>query len=247
LPSFTKLELGLNEIIKLSENGKFPIKLEEEDCHTAIENYLTKKIGIEGKKIHTCRSRNDQVLTAIRLFEKEELSDIKKLVQHFIESLNKCISKYGSINIPGYTHMQKAMPTDITTWLSSFKSAAQDNLTLLDAIYEVIDQSPLGSAAGFGVHVFKLNNVMTADFLKFKKVMKNPMYAQLSRGKFEAEIISMLSNVLFDLNKLASDLILFNVKEFNFIDLPKELCTGSSIMPQKKNPDVLEICHFRLA
>jgi len=232
---------GLNEIIQLTSNNNFIIKQKDEDCHTAIENFLTKKYGNVGKKIHTARSRNDQILTAMRLFEKEELLKIKELINCLKKTINEVIKKYGKIQIPGYTHMQKAMPTNIKTWLGCFNASIEDNLKLLHSIFNLIDQSPLGSAAGFGVPIFPIDKKMTASLMGFSKVMKNPMYCQMSRGKFESSILHLLSQIMFDLNKLATDLILFNMKEFNYIKLPNELCTGSSIMPNKKNPDVLEL------
>jgi argininosuccinate lyase len=235
-----KIIKGLNEIIKLDQKDKFNINLEDEDCHTAIEKYLTKKFGNAGKKIHTARSRNDQVLTALRLYEKEELKEIKELLSQYKGSLLATTKKYGKIKIPGYTHMQKAMPTDVKTWLGSFISSLEDNLKLLDAVYSIIDKSPLGSAAGFGVPSLKIDKKMTASLMGFSEAIDNPMYAQLSRGKLEATILHLLGQIMLDLNKLATDLMLFNMQEFGFISLPKEFCTGSSIMPQKKNPDVLE-------
>jgi len=236
-----KLIEGLNEIIALDKKGKFKIKLEDEDCHTAIENYLAKKYGDAGKKIHTTRSRNDQILTAIRLYEKAELLEIKELLQKFKKVLTKVSNKYGKIQIPGYTHMQKAMPTTIKTWLGCFSDSIKDNIKLLDSTFELIDQSPLGSAAGFGVPIFDLDKKMTAKLMNFSKIMENPMYAQLSRGKFESTILHLLAQIIFDLNKLAADMMLFSMPEFGFVSLPAEFCTGSSIMPQKKNPDVLEL------
>ena len=236
-----KLTTELNQIIKLDSNGKFIINQEDEDCHTAIEKHLTKKLNQLGKKIHTGRSRNDQVLTAIRLYEKEELKQIKILIFKLNEALITLIKKYGQVDFPGYTHMQKAMPTKVGIWLGQFVSGMQDNLILLKAVEKIIDKSPLGSAAGFGVPVFNINKTIATKELKFATVQKNPMYCQMSRGKFEGEIISFLGNIMFDLNKLSTDLILFSMKEFNYVELPKEFCTGSSIMPQKKNPDVLEL------
>jgi len=232
---------GLNEIIELDSKGEFVINQEDEDCHTAIENYLIKKYDEVGKKIHTARSRNDQVLTALRLYEKDELSKIKNLIQKFIDSIDLTINKEGSVNIPGYTHMQKAMPTNIETWLGSYNASMKDNLKIVDFILELINQNPLGSAAGFGVPIFEINKEMTTKELNFSKVMENPMYCQLSRGKFESQILNVVSMVMFDLNKLATDLMLFSMQEFGFIELPFDFCTGSSIMPQKKNPDVLEL------
>jgi argininosuccinate lyase len=232
---------NLNQIITLNSKGNFQIEIEDEDCHTAIEKHLTKNLGNIGKKIHTCRSRNDQVLTAMRLYEKEEIVNINNLINNFIAVIDNIIKKHGNIPIPGYTHMQKAMPTTISMWLGQFSDSAKDNLLLLNTVNKLIDQSPLGSAAGFGVPVFDLDKKLTAKNLGFAKIMDNAMYCQLSRGKFEAQIINVLTCILYDLNKLATDLILFSMKEFNYITLNEEICTGSSIMPQKKNPDVLEL------
>ena len=237
----SKLVKGLKGIINLHAKGKFKIKQEDEDCHTAIENYLTKKYGEVGKKIHTARSRNDQVLTALRLYEKQELKEIEKQLHQFKKSLSWLIEKHGQVQIPGYTHMQKAMPTNIKTWLGCFVASCEDNLKVLDTAFNLIDQSPLGSAAGFGVPVFEIDKKMTAGIMGFSKVIENPIYAQMSRGKFESTIAHALSQVMFDLNKLSTDLIMFSMKELGFISLPPEFCTGSSIMPQKKNPDVLEL------
>jgi len=232
-----KLIHGLDGIMDLVGKGEFVIKQEDEDCHTAIENYLTEKYGEVGKKIHTARSRNDQVLTALRLYEKEELANMKELIEEFKEALLKVEDS----PLPGYTHMQKAMPTTVKTWLGSFACSADDNIKLLESVNELIDQSPLGSAAGFGVPVFEVDREMAAKDMGFGKVMVNPLHAQLSRGKFEAAVANLMTQIMLDLNKLATDLMLFSMKEFGFVDLPKEFCTGSSIMPQKKNPDVLEL------
>lgn len=231
----------LNEIKTLSKNNKFSINIEDEDCHTAIEKYLTKKLGNVGKKIHTCRSRNDQVLTAIRLYEKNELNNIIFLQEKLIQSINKKIKKYKELKIPGYTHMQKAMPTNVETWLGIFNDSGKDNIKLLKNCLTLIDKSPLGSAAGFGVPVFNIDKDYTAKLMGFSEVQDNPMYCQHSRGKFEANICNTINNIMFDLNKLSTDIIMFSTQEFGIIKLPKEFCTGSSIMPQKKNPDVLEL------
>lgn len=236
-----QLTTGLNEIILLASEDKFPISTEDEDCHTAIENFLTAKYGQVGKKIHTGRSRNDQVLTAIRLYEKEELLSIKKLLDQFKLQLKIVCDRSGKIKIPGYTHMQRAMPTSVSVWATSFFDSALDNIRLLNGIFEIIDQSPLGTAAGYGVPVLEIDRDFTAELMNFSRVMENPIYAQLSRGKFESGIIHLCSQIMYDLNKLASDLILYNMVEFGFVSLPEDFCTGSSIMPQKKNPDVLEL------
>jgi argininosuccinate lyase len=235
------LIVALKKIIELDNEDKFEIKQEDEDCHTAIENYLVKEVGDVGKKIHTARSRNDQVLTALRLYEKDELKKIVELIGNLNEELLNNIEEFGDIGMPGYTHMQKAMPTTVKVWLESFVSSLEDDISLIENVMELIDQSPLGSAAGFGVPVFDVDNDFIANKLGFEKVQENPMYCQMSRGKFESSILNSLVQVMFSLNKLCSDIILFNMKEFGFVELPDEFCTGSSIMPNKKNPDVLEL------
>jgi argininosuccinate lyase len=235
------LTRGLSEIIELVEKKKFKISPQQEDCHTAIEEYLTDKYGEVGKKIHLGRSRNDQVLTALRLYEKEMLTRLKEALSEFREVLGKVIQACGKIPIPGYTHMRKAMPATIGMWLGSFDEAVVDDLRILETVFKVIDQSPLGTAAGFGTSVYRLDRRMTAKELGFSSVQKNPLYAQFSRGKFETYIMALFSGVMLTLNKLATDLLIFSMDEFAFVDLPEAFCTGSSVMPHKKNPDVLEL------
>ena len=235
------LTAGLREIIELAGKGEFPIAPEDEDCHTAIEGFLTTRCGEAGKKIHTARSRNDQVLTALRLYEKDALAEIRGRLLDLRTALRETSARIGHVPIPGYTHTRKAMPTEIGTWLGAFADAAADDARLLEAIEELIDQSPLGSAAGFGVPVFELDKDMTADEMGFSRVMENPIYAQMSRGKFEITILNGLGQIMLDLNRLATDLIFFSAEEFGFVTLPGAYCTGSSIMPQKANPDVLEL------
>ena len=235
-----KLVKELNNIVELDKGGKFKIKKEDEDCHTAIENYLTKKLGDLGKKIHTGRSRNDQSLVALRLYFKSELKETKKLAQELIAAIKKFGKKYGRIEIPGYTHSRKATPSTIANWAGAFQESMEDNLKLLDAVFELIDQSPLGSVVGYNAPL-TLDRKYTAKLLGFGKVQNNSLYAQNSRGKFESLVINVLSMIMFDLNKVSSDLILFTMSEFGYFELSFDFCTGSSIMPQKKNPDVLEI------
>ena len=236
-----KLIVVLDEIIELAKNNKFIIKKEQEDCHTAIEDYLTKKLGSIGEKIHTARSRNDQVLAAVRLYEKAKIKEVIDLIGDFNESITIIVKKFGSIEIPGYTHTRKAMPTSIKDWAESFIAAMNDDKKLLLSIKKIIDQSPLGSAAGFGVPILNIDKAFTAKKANFSKEMSNPVYAQLSRGKFESMIINALTQVMLTLNKLSTDIILFSASQLGYIELPKEYCTGSSIMPQKKNPDVFEL------
>lgn len=235
-----KLITELNTIIELAKYGKFIILKEQEDCHTAIENHLIKTLGDIGKKIHTARSRNDQVLVALRLYYKEELNNCKVLIRAFNKAISVFVKKYGKIKFPGYTHTRKAMPSSIAMWGNSFIDSMKDNIKLLDIALELIDQSPLGVGAGYGVPL-KIDRDYTASLLGFKKVQENPIYTQNSRGKFESTIFHVLSQVMLDLNKIATDLIMFSMPEFGYFEIYREFCTGSSIMPHKRNPDVLEL------
>jgi len=235
-----KLVKGLEEIVELDKKKKFKIKAGEEDCHTAIENYLTEKIGDIGKKIHYARSRNDQVLTALRLYYKDELKSNKQSVNELLKNIQGFIKKYPDVKFPGYTHTRKAMPSSIGLWAGSFIEALLDDLKLIDNSFDLIDQCPLGTGAGYGLPV-KVDREFTAKELGFKKVQRNPLYVQNSRGKFESTILHSLSQEMFDLNKISSDIILFSMPEIGYLELSDEICTGSSIMPHKKNPDVLEL------
>lgn len=235
-----KLIRCLNSIIALDAKGKFKILPQDEDCHTAIENYLTKKLGSAGKKIHTARSRNDQVLTALRLYYKDQLSACQQSANQVISGLKSFVKKYGNIELPGYTHSRKAMPSSVKMWTESFVDSMKDNLKSLNYALDIIDQSPLGTAAGYGLPM-KIDRDMTARLLGFKKVQENPIYTQNCRGKFESAILHSLGQIMFDANKISTDLIIFSMQEFGYFGLPPEFCTGSSIMPQKKNPDVFEL------
>ena len=243
---FVKLKKILIEIFELNQKNKFNIKLEDEDVHTAIENYLTKKLGILGKKIHTARSRNDQVLLDLRLYSKEKLLEVQKLVLELAYALVEAAEKYKEVPMPGYTHSRKAMPSSIGLFFSSFAESLLDDLELLDEAYELNDQSPLGSGAGYGLPL-KIDRQLISDLLGFEKVQNNALYVQNSRGKFESIIIFALSTIMSDLAKPSNDLVLFSMDEFGFFKLPDEFCTGSSIMPQKKNPDVLELIRAKAA
>jgi len=234
------LTLELNKIIERSENGAFEIAQSDEDCHTAIENHLTAKLGNTGKKIHTGRSRNEQVLVALRLYYKDELQRTKKSTEVLIDNIKKFAEKYGETKMPGYTHMRKAMPSSVGVWAGSFVDSMKDNIKILNFVLSLVDQCPLGTGAGYGSPI-KADQNFLAKELGFSKTQKNPIYCQNSRGKFESNILHTLTQIMADLNKIASDLILFSMPEFSFFELPEELCTGSSLMPQKKNPDVLEV------
>jgi argininosuccinate lyase len=234
------LAKALNEIIELDGKGKFSITKSQEDCHTAIENYLTKRLGKLGKKIHTGRSRNDQVLAALRLYYKAELRKCSTLTLQLIGTLTKLGNRYRNVRIPGYTHTRKAMPSSIKLWSSAFADALRDDLKLIDVAYDLVDQSPLGSGAGYGVPM-AVDRRFVANKLGFSKVQGNPIYVQESRGKFESTMIHALSQVMLDINKMSQDLIIFSMPEFGYFVLPREFLTGSSMMPHKSNPDVLEL------
>jgi len=238
---------GLGEMMDLWKRGEFKIGKPQEDGHTAMEAYLTEKYGDVGKKIHAGRSRNDQSLTMTRLFTKDNLTLIKKEVRQFILELNKQIKKQGKIKMPGYTHMQRAMPSSVGMWLGSYRDSLKDDSIILDATMKVMDQNPLGSAAGYGENILGLDRKFTTKELGFKRIQENPMYCAFSRGKFEHMVLQSLSSVMFDLGKLATDLMLFTMKELNFFNLPDSFKTGSSIMPQKKNYDVLELVRGNIA
>jgi argininosuccinate lyase len=240
-----RLVAALEELKAEAERGEFVIRREEEDCHSALEGRLTANLEDLGKKIHTGRSRNDQVAVALRLFIKQRLDDVAGLGDAFVGVLQKQSEANKEVRLPGYSHMRKAMPSSVSLWLGAFVESMQDNMKMLQAVRSLIDQNPLGSGAGYGIPVFELDREQSARELGFASVQQNPIYVQNSRGKFEAMVVGVLVNVMADLNKLASDLILFTMGEFGFFSLPREICTGSSIMPQKLNPDALEILRAR--
>ena len=238
---------GLNKILSLWKSGKFKINKSQEDSCTAIETYLTKNYGEVGKKVHTGRSRNDQALVMMRLFSKEKLLEIKQEIKNLIKTLEQQIKKQGKTKMPGYTHMQRAVPSSIGMWLGSYHDSLKDDLILLDAVTKIIDQNPLGSVAGYGEKILGLDRKFTTRELSFKKIQENPMYCALSRGKFENLILQSISSAMFDVGKVANDLLLFTTKEFDFFTLPDSFKTGSSIMPQKKNYDILELIRGNIA
>ncbi|MBP9779203.1 argininosuccinate lyase [Candidatus Gracilibacteria bacterium] len=243
---FDQASQGLSEILSKVEQGIFSIDPSEEDGHTAIENYLTKHYGEVGKKIHTGRSRNDQSLTMIRLYLKDILEESLESIDTLISVFDHQIQKKSHI-MPGYTHWQKAMPTDTKTWLGSFHDAFTDQALILKSLTPIFDQSPLGSAAGFGITNFANNREFTAKEMGFSKVQENPMYSGLSRGLFEHDILSALGNFLMIISRLNNDILLFTTSEFGYLSLPDTMTTGSSIMPQKRNYDVCELIRAKIS
>ncbi|MBW1691065.1 MAG: argininosuccinate lyase [Deltaproteobacteria bacterium] len=230
----------LEGIILLDKKGKFKVLKGDEDCHTAIENHLIKTCGHAGKMIHTFRSRNDQVLAALRLLYKDELLEINALIIKINNTISQFKKRYMHVKIPGFTHTRKAMPSSIELWSDAIIDSMKDNQKMLMVDYDLIDQSPLGTGAGYGIP-FEIDRQYTAHQMGFGRVQENSIYAQNSRGKFESTMLHTLSLILLDINKIASDLILFTLPELAFFELPDEFLTGSSMMPQKKNPDVLEL------
>jgi len=237
---FSKLKSELLKILELHNKGKFEITPEDEDIHTAIENHLTSKLGDLGKKIHTARSRNDQVLVDMRLYAKWKMLDIKESLLNLCQTLLDFAEKNKDVPIPGRTHTQLAMPSSLGLWAGAYAESLLDDLEVLKTAYEINDQCPLGSAASYGVPLL-IDRQMVADLLGFKKVQKNVLYANNSRGKVESIILGALSQIMVDLSKFANDAILFSIPELDYFDIPDEFCTGSSIMPNKKNPGALEL------
>lgn len=238
------LEKGLNEIASLQIAGRFEIKAEDEDCHTAIEGYLTKNYGQTGKKIHTGRSRNDQVQTALRVYMREAGLKIALEALDFASALLDSARKYEYVPMPGRTHTQLAMPSSLGLWFDSFACEIADEVRLLTDVLKVLDQCPLGSAASYGVPL-PLEREFSASQLGFSRVQRNVLYANNSRGKFESMILDSCDYLCSTCAKMAQDLILFTLPELGYFSLPVQLTTGSSIMPQKKNPDGLELVRSR--
>ena len=237
---FNRLNKSLKELRKKFLNGSFKLTNKYEDCHSAIEFYLTKELGDLGKKVHTGRSRNDQVLVAMRLFAKNNLQDFKKLNQSIAKTFLQLANKYEHIPMPGYTHLQRAMPSSWGLWFSSYAESFIDNIDLINSTIDWIDSNPLGSAAGYGV-ALPLDRKMTTKELGFKRVQLNSLYTQNSRGKYEMQVINTLKQSMLDVRKFAWDMSLFMSQEFNLLTIDKAYLTGSSIMPNKNNPDVIEI------
>jgi argininosuccinate lyase len=231
---------ALEGILKSTQKGDFVIEKEFEDMHSKIEFLLTQKLGDLGKKIHTARSRNDQVLVALQLYIKEELSQIKKEVVKLFDLLLKLAETHQKDLLPGYTHMQVAMPSSFGLWFSAYAESLVDDVAFLNTAFRLADQNPLGSAAGFGSS-FPIDRELTSKELGFKTLKYNVVAAQMGRGKVEkasATAIGMLGGTLA---KLAMDICMYMGQDFDFIHFPEELTTGSSIMPHKKNPDVFEL------
>ena len=234
------LVVALEAIIKDIENGNFVIEDSFEDVHSKIEYLLTLKLGDAGKKIHTARSRNDQVLVDVNLYLKDVIIELKAQVKQLFDLLMQSAEKYQNILLPGYTHLQIAMPSSFGMWFSAYAETLIDDITMLNAALKIVDQNPLGSAAGYGSS-FPINRAFTTQELGFETLKYNSVAAQMSRGKSEKTVAFAMSSVAATLSKFAMDVCLYMSQNFDFISLPAHLTTGSSIMPHKKNPDVFEL------
>lgn len=234
------LTAGLDEIAAEIEAGSFVLEDDIEDIHSQVEMNLTRKLGDIGKKIHSGRSRNDQVLVDIKLFLKDEVLKFRQEVLDLFSLLQNLSEKHKDVLLPGYTHGQIAMPSSFGMWFGAYAEALSEDMYMLRGAYKVVDQNPLGSAAGYGSS-FPLNRQMTTDLLGFGSMDYNSVAAQLSRGRAERAVASAMGSIALTLNKFASDCCMYMCPNYGFISFPAELTTGSSIMPHKKNPDVWEI------
>lgn len=235
-----KLLAELKNIYRICEEGKFEIEPDVEDVHSQVELMLTRKLGDIGKKIHSGRSRNDQVLVDLKLFTRHELQDIAEHVKILFDELIQKSNQYKDVLMPGYTHMQIAMPSSFGLWFGAYAESLADDMLFLQAAYKMTNRNPLGSAAGYGSS-FPLKRQMTTDLLGFDTMDYNVVYAQMGRGKMERNVSFAMATIAGTLAKMAYDACLMNCQNFGFVKLPKECTTGSSIMPHKKNPDVFEL------
>ncbi|MGL5790278.1 MAG: argininosuccinate lyase, partial [Bacteroidales bacterium] len=231
---------ALKSIYKKAEDGTFVIEDGVEDVHSQVELMLTRELGDLGKKIHSGRSRNDQVLLDLKLFTRTQLKDIAELTETLFDTLIAQSDRYKNVLMPGYTHLQIAMPSSFGLWFGAYAESLADDLQLLLAAYRICNRNPLGSAAGYGSS-FPLNRTMTTELLGFDSMNYNVVYAQMGRGKMERSVAFAIASIAGSLSKLAFDACMFNSQNFGFIKLPDEYTTGSSIMPHKKNPDVFEL------
>ena len=235
-----KLLAELKNIYRTCEKGEFVIEDGVEDVHSQVELMLTRKLGDLGKKIHSGRSRNDQVLVDLKLFTRHELMEVVDEVKSLFDELIRKSNEYKDVLMPGYTHLQIAMPSSFGLWFGAYAESLADDMLFLQAAYKMTNRNPLGSAAGYGSSL-PLNRTMTTELLGFDSMDYNVVYAQMGRGKMERNVAFALASVVGTLAKMAFDACLFNCQNFGFVHLPKECTTGSSIMPHKKNPDVFEL------
>ena len=235
-----QLQVELKNIYQQIQKGEFKLQDDVEDIHSQVELLLTRKLGDVGKKIHSARSRNDQVLVDVKLFLRNELEELVKTIHSFFDLLQSQSENYKSHLFPGYTHLQLAMPSSFGLWFGAYAESLADDMITIKAAYDVVNKNPLGSAAGYGSS-FPINRSMTTKLLGFADLNYNVVYAQMGRGKAERIVAQSLANVADTLGKLSMDACLYLNQNFGFVNFPAELTTGSSIMPHKKNPDVFEL------
>ena len=244
---FAAIRSGLEAIAADHAAGRWQISLEEEDCQTAIEGRLTAAIGAAGGRLHAGRSRNDQVLVALRLYLRDAALELAAAAENVAAALDRLGARDGAIALPGYTHMQQAMPSTVALWAGGFAAEIRDDATGLAAATRRANLNPLGSAAGYGTPNLPVDREATRAALQFAAVQQPVTAVQLSRGKAEAQLLFEITLLTQDLGRMAADLLLFYTQEFGFVTLPGEFTTGSSIMPQKRNPDVFELVRGRSA
>ena len=236
----TVLLAELKNIYAVADRGEFVIEEGVEDVHSQVELMLTRRLGDIGKKIHSGRSRNDQVLLDLKLYTRAQIRELVELTNGLFEVLISQSNRYKEVLMPGYTHLQIAMPSSFGLWFGAYAESLADDLQMMQAAYKVCNRNPLGSAAGYGSS-FPLNRQMTTDLLGFDSMDYNVVYAQMGRGKMERTVAFAMAGIAATLSKLAFDACMFNSQNFGFIKLPDQFTTGSSIMPHKKNPDVFEL------
>lgn len=241
-----KIVASLTNLAKLFQAKKFKLTTKYEDCHSAIEDYLTKELGSVGKKIHTGRSRNDQVMVAMRLYARTKLDDIQLLNLQIAKSFFDQAENHSSDPMPGYTHLQRAMPSTWGLWFGAFAESFLDNIDLISNIQSWMNINPLGSAAGYGVNLPIQRDISTKE-LSFKRKQLNSLYVQNSRGKFELELVGSLKQPMLDVRKFSWDMSIFLAQEFSLLGIASKYSTGSSIMPNKSNPDVIELMRANYA
>ncbi len=242
-----RLRDALAELAQSFERGAWSVTLEDEDAHTAIENRLVAAIGEAGKRIHLGRSRNDQVLAALRLWLKDALAELGACAEEVARALDALTERSGALAMPGYTHMQRAMPSTVGLWLGGYAAEIRDDARGLAAAARRADRNPLGSAAGFGVPVLRIDRAATTAALGFAETQEPVTAVQLSRGKAEATALFEAALLAQDLSRLSAEIVLFATAEFGFLILDSAITTGSSILPQKRNPDVFELVRGRAA
>jgi len=240
------IEHALDELLYLLKKGEFRIKEDEEDCHGALENFLTKRVGEAAFKVHIFRSRNEQVLNIVRLFCRDRFDELLQKLKELKAVFEKTSEKYSELPMPGYTHSQRAMPTTVGVWLGSFASLVEDDIALLRFVKETVNRSPLGSAAGFGTP-HRIDREFLAERLGYSSVQENPLSCQNGRGKETQRVLFVLAQVATTLAKFAADCLLFSTEEFGFLSLGDEYLTGSSIMPNKRNYDLFEVTRAKAA